>query len=61
VCDVKPPGEVPAASPAPPVVERTQRIKILLGNKRYVLIIAVKAEQLKPPPAPVIEVPRSGG
>jgi hypothetical protein len=35
-------------TPAPPVVERTQRIRISFGKKRYAFNIAVKAEEPKP-------------
>jgi hypothetical protein len=42
---------------AAPAAESRKHITILLGKKRYAVELTMKAEKLKPKPAPLIPLP----
>jgi len=43
-----------------PAAESRKRITIWLGKKRYAVDLTMKAEELKPKPAPLIPLPIDG-
>jgi hypothetical protein len=45
---------------AAPTAESRKRITISLGKKRYAVELTMKAEELKPRPAPLIPLPIDG-
>jgi hypothetical protein len=49
-------GDPPAIPPPRAAIER--RVKITLGSRRYELTISARAEEVKPEPAEVIEMPK---